>query len=142
MDIDQHFIFISSNQSNNIFSLNTNSNFTIELPSLLNLNDYWEVALKEIWYKSTEAKEIVDILTDFCNESLVNGNFLPILRRIYIKKGLQYKCFDDSFYLPISRKQLKNISFYLKSSDNNYVSFLSGELNITLHLRRRRIGFF
>ena len=83
-EIDQYYLIISSNEFDDVYPLNTNIKFDIDLPSNLQLNTSWEVALTEVWIRSEDKREQVDLCADFCIESLVNGKFIPILRRIEV----------------------------------------------------------
>ena len=72
--------------------LNKNIKFDIDLPMNLQLNTSWEVALTEIWIKSGANRDQVDLCADFCVESLVNSKFIPLLRRLEVKKGYNPIC--------------------------------------------------
>lgn len=136
-ETDQYYMIISSNECDHIYSLNTSSNFLVEFPSLLMLGTNWEVALTEFWCKSGDNREQVNICVDFCVESLVNGKFMNLLRRVEIKRGHNHIQFTNPCYLPVTRSQLKTISFYLKTHTGNPVSFLRGEVTVQLHFRKR-----
>ena len=136
-ELDQYYIFISSNEFDNVYPLNTNTTFSIDLPSNLCLNTGWEVALKELWIKSQENREQVDLCADFCVETLVNGKFIPLLRRIELKKAYNHIMYDNPDYCNISRGDLKHVSFFIIHPSKKDLSFIKGEVTVKVHFRRR-----
>ena len=141
-EIDQYYMIISSNEFDSIYPLNTNTTFSIDLPSNLCLNSSWEVALSEVWVRSQENREQVDLCADFCVESLVNGKFVQLLRRIEVKKGYNHIIYSNPNYFHISRGDLKHISFFITHPLNKDLSFLKGEVTVKVHFRRRLTSVF
>lgn len=135
--IDQHYMVISSDEYDEIYSSNSNVNFTIDLPSALNLGMNWEVALTEIWFRSSESKEQINICADFCMESLVNGKFINLLRRVQVKKGINHIIYTNPNYFLVNRSTLKTILLYIRSDTNENISFIRGQVTVQLHFRKR-----
>lgn len=129
-------MIISSNEFDSVYPQNSNTNFIIDLPATLELENEWEVALIEIWYKSTESKEQVNICADFCIQSLVDGKFIPFFRRLSVKKGYNHTIFNNPIYFQVTRSQLKNLSFYLTSTSGESISFFRNTLSMQLHFRK------
>lgn len=137
---NEYYMIISSNDYDEIYPLNNNTSFTIDLPTTLNLENDWEISLTEMWFKSTlDNRNEMDICTDICVESLVNGKFIQFLRRIVAKKGYNNVRFTNRNYFLVNRSQLKNITFYITLVQQINASFLRGKVTLQLHLRKRRI---
>ena len=142
VEIDQYHLIISSGEFDDVYPLNTNIKFDIDLPSNLQLNTSWEVALTEVWIRSDDKREQVDLCADFCIESLVNGKFIPILRRIEVKKGYNHVIYSNPLYIHISRADLKHVSFYITHSRGIDLTFIKSELTIQVHFRKRMTSMF
>ena len=136
-ELDQYYMIISSDEFDNVYPLNQNTSFSIDLPSSLCLDTSWEVSLTEIWIKSQENREQIDLCADFCVETLVNGNFVPLLRRVEIKKGYNHISYDNPYYCHISRGDLKHLSFFITHPTTRDLSFIKSQVTVTLHFRRR-----
>ena len=141
-EMDQYYMIISSNEFNNVYPLNTNISFYIDLPSNLYLNTSWEVALTEIWIRSHETRDQVDLCGDFCVESLVNGKFIPLLRRLELKKGYNHIIYSNPIYFHISRGDLKHLSFFITHPTSQDLSFIKSDLTVCVHFRRRLTRVF
>ena len=142
VEIDQYILIISSNEFDDVYPLNTNIKFDIDLPSNLHLNTTWEVALTEVWIRSLDKREQVDLCADFCIESVVNGKFIPILRRIEVKKGYNHVIYSNPLYVHISRADLKQVSFYITHPSAIDLAFIKSEVTIQVHFRKRMSGVF
>lgn len=138
-EADQYYMIISSNDYDKLYPSNSNTYFTIDLPSTLALNNEWEVALTEIWLKSTSDNRVqFNVCSDICVESLVNAKFIQLLRRIDVRKGYNHVIFTSKNYFQINRMQLKNISFYINSVQQPNGSLLRGKVTLQLHFRKRK----
>lgn len=138
-EADHYYMIISSNDYDKSYPANTNTYFTIDLPSTLSLNNEWEVALTEIWLKYTsDNRAQLNICSDICVESLVNAKFIQLLRRIDVKKGYNHLIFTSKNYFQINRMHLKNISFYINPIQHSNDSFLRGKVTLQLHFRKRK----
>ena len=141
-EIDQYYLIISSNEFDEVYPLNNNTKFRIDLPSVLFLDSRWEVGLTEVWFRSGEYREQLDLCTDFCIESLVNGKFIPLLRRIETKKGYNHIIYSNPVYVNLSRSDLKQVLFYINRVQGKILSFMKGELTLKVHFRKRLNGIF
>ena len=142
IEIDQYYLIISSDENNDLYPANTNLNFSIDLPSILSINKTWEVAVTELWIKSSENRVQVDLCADFCSESLINGKFLPFLRRIEMKKGYNHITYSFPHYVALSRSDIRYINFYIKPVNENSDSFIKNSLSLAVHFRKRITGIF
>lgn len=142
LEADQHYLIVSSTEFNHAYPLNDNTNFSLDLPSTLILDKQWEVALTEIWFKNTETRNQMDLCADFCSESLVNGRFIPLLRRIEIKRGYNHIIYTKPNYFTISRSELKHVNFFIIPRFEYSTSFLRDTVTLKVHLRKRARGIF
>lgn len=141
-EADQHYLIVSSTEFNNTYPLNSNINFSLDLPSPLVLDKRWEVALTEIWFKNTGTKAQMDLCADFCSESLVNGVFIPLLRRIETKRGYNHIIYTNPNYFRISRSELKHLNFYIIPRFEYTASFLRDAVTLKVHFRKRLTAVF
>lgn len=141
LNVDQYYLFISSNQCDNVYPLNNNVKFSIDLPSNLVLTGMWEVALIELNLKISDRQYLL-ILSDLCHESFVEGKFLPVLKRLSAKKGLNNGSCIPPIYMSISRDNIKTINFHIFDSMGNPASLVNKISFLTLHLRKRTYGIF
>lgn len=141
-EIDQYYLIISSNEFDHAYPLNNNTNFSLDLPSTLVLNGRWEVAVTELWLKNTVVRTQMNLCADFCSESLVNGKFIPLLRRVEMRKGYNHITYLNPYYFTISRSELKHLNLFINPRINDDSTFLRGELTLKVHLRKRFTGQF
>lgn len=141
LSVDQYYLFISSNQCDNMHPSNNITKFSVDLPTNLLLNGQWEVALIEVNFKASE-RQVVYILADFCQESLVEGKFLPIMKRLTLKKGLNNGSCIPPIYIPLSRTNIKTINFYILDNEGKPASLVNKTSFLTLHIRKRTYGLF
>lgn len=142
LEVDQCYLIVSSAEFNDTYPLNTNTNFSLVLPSALVLNKQWEVALTELWFKNTATRGQMDLCADFCSESLVNRRFIPLLRRVEMKRGYNHIIYTNPNYFNISRSELKHLNFFIIPRIVHSDSFLREELTLKVHLRKRLTGIF
>lgn len=139
--MEQHYLFISSGDSKDIFPENAASHFIIQLPETLNLEGMWYCSLTEICINSEQKrpKELI-ICSDFCEDSFVGGKRLGVLRRVISGVGGELtRSFHHPYYLKVNRNHLKQLSFHIK--DENLASLeLEGRTLLTIHLRKTTIS--
>lgn len=134
----QHYIFISSDDSTNYHPTNSPSQFCVELPQTLNLPGVWYCALTDIQLKgSAPVFEEMNVVCDLCEHSYIRNNLQPILRRIpgEGKKRTTYS-FSPLYYFKVSCDQVNRININILDSKLSPASVLQGTLICTLHLRR------
>jgi len=132
-------MIVSSNDYDKSYPLNTNTLFMIDLPSTLTISNDWEVSLNEIWFKNMlDSRTQLNVCSDLCVESLVNGKFIQLLRRLDAKKGYNHIVFTNKNYFQVNRTHLKTISFYINSPQHEQVPLLRGKVTLQLHFRKRK----
>lgn len=77
---------LKSTDSSEYFDNNPNC-FRIHLNKQIQFDGYWTVALTEFTTESWDAAKKtseVYICCDICEETIVGGKYLPLLRRVYL----------------------------------------------------------
>lgn len=139
----ERYVFVRDSESNHIFTENKPYNFKVQLKLPLSFNGYWKVALCEISIKTDPKarRKTVDntlfIYSNVCKESVVDGGERPLLRRIEKNEenGWNY-VLESPFYLPLNRSEFQEIDFSIKTVENEYASFVSSPVHLTLHFKR------
>ena len=136
MDKSQHYLYLSSQDSILQHPGNKPHDFIVELGEPLVLEGQWEVAVLEI-NPQLNAKGIkyALLMCDFCETSLVAGEWQPLLRKVTLNKRI-VKPFCPPYYVEIPQRRLERVRLYLKSENLESLSFGSGTLECALHLRR------
>ena len=131
---------IQSDDSDTYFSDNRPFNFKIHLKYPLLLNGTWKVGLTA-FYTALRAEERKNesplyIYCNFCKESIVHGDLQRLLRYIPPSKPKKWKySFDNVYYIPISRDEIIEMEFHIKTRDGQFASFLSEPVIIELHFK-------
>ena len=134
-----HYLFISSQDAQDLHPENTSTDFTIELPRTYELTGDWEVALKEIELRIKE--DLVYICSDICEESYAHGSLVPILqsaRRERKNKAVFH--FTDPYYLPIRTHILTKVGIIIRGRDLQSLPKDKTVVYCTLHLRKKSCG--
>lgn len=143
MDAKQHYLIMSSADSQDIHPFNRPSDFTVELPHTLHLLGRWECALTAIQSSKSQSDRscglVVYICSDLCEESYVGNKQIPILRSIAVAQedDRLNTDFARPYYMLIKRDQVKRIHIFVISASGGRLTFLDEHLTCTLHLRRR-----
>ena len=111
----EHYVYLKSTDSNNMFPDNRVFKFRIHLKNPLILNGFWKVGLCEFYVKKQLNKPkakiqtdiVLDLYSNICKESMVNGEEQPLLRRIQQNNsdGWSY-IFDPVIYIPVKRRSI------------------------------------
>ena len=81
----------------------------------------------------------------YCNcieHRLVGGVRVPLLRTVVLRnsedmEGWIHALFTQPYYIPMSQSHLTDLEIFITLNTGEKVSFLPGELLVTLHFRRR-----
>ena len=133
MEKCEHYLFVSSNDSKNIYPNNNASEFWIELPTHLILRGKWEIALIEIKLSSSEINDYL-ILFDGCECSFVKDSFRPVLR--FIESGTMHRIYSNPIYISVTRDRLERLHLFLLPCNGLQSSLSTETLKCTLHLRK------
>ena len=136
MEKRQHYLYLSSKDFILEHLDNKPSDFIAELNQPLVLEGQWEVAVLEVNAQvSFKGSRYALLMCDFCESSSVSGEWQPLLRKVTLNKRT-IKPFCPPYYIEITQKRLERVRLYLKSETLESLSFGSGSLECTLHLRR------
>ncbi len=87
MDKQEHILFLSSKDSEDICPGNDSGNFTIDLGKALQLPGHWRVQLLSFRChlakdQKVERKNLM-VFSDICESSFVRDHYLPVLANFY-----------------------------------------------------------
>lgn len=110
--------------------------FRVQLNKQIQLDGYWTVALTEFatesWDPAKKTPEVY-ICCDICEETIVGGKDLPLLRRVFLGEKLENNIiYTLPYYIPVKIGQLQQICIYITDRTGNPVSFLDGPVSATL----------
>ena len=142
MDND-FYVFLSSDACKAYYPSNKAHDFTIKLPSTLNLDTSdWFCSLCEIEFTPIpKTPKMMMVLLDICQETIVNSKTLPQLRTLCIsnykitRKSMSV-VYDIVFYMPVKRLRIDQIRVYIKLEDGEIPSLGSDSLRCTLHFKK------
>ena len=133
MAMCEHYLYISSNDSNHIYPNNNASDFWIEFPHAISLLGVWEIAVIEMNFSSPNTDDFY-LLCDACEVSYINNSYRPVLRNIH--SNTSHIIFNHPVYVKVSRDKLERLHFYILRESGLSSSFSSETLKCTLHLRK------
>ena len=139
--MEQHYLFLSSEDSNMIYPGNTGSEFIVQLPETLILEGLWYCSLKEFVIPNKQRKgQELNICSDFCEDSFVSGKRVGVLRRIYTTVGgVIAETFNQPYYIKVNSSHLNRLSFHIKNENLEAVD-IKGRTLLTIHLRKSTIA--
>ena len=138
----EHYIYIKSNESDEYFEDNKTYRIKVQLSLPLYLPGSWKVALvdfhaSEKTRNKSKADDGIYIYSDLCKESIVYGEERPLLRRLEKNaKGKWDFIFDNPFYVPVKKKEVRVFQIYIKRESDDFATELIKPVYLTLHLKR------
>ena len=132
---NEYYLFLSSTDGSVFHPENDPQNFIVELNKPLRLNQSWTCALLDITLKiqTPIVGDLVNVYCDLCDNSIVNFQRLPILRRIALQNGTQ--TFRFPYYIPVSREQIQRFRVFIERAEGERQSIHIQSLSCTLHLK-------
>ena len=131
-----HYLFLNSKDSLNLYTDNSASNFRVRLPQDLDLSGEWEVALLDFDFpKPSRGTGCMRVCVDFCQESVAGGRTLPVLRSLseVVHRGR----IERPIYIRVTTQRLSELRVYVLGAKQSFVNYPAGSVsNITLHLRQ------
>ena len=131
MDTDI-YVYVSSEDSLNFHPENNPSDFTVELPEIINFKCNWVIALTEIYIRDDVAIPL-NIYCDICEQSIQKGELKPILKVIY-PDCIQ---FSNLHYIPIKVSSISRLRFSIKGGVSGEENVLSKPVQMSLHLYQK-----
>ena len=120
------YLFISSEDSNELNPANTSYDFTVTLPQTI--NGSFEIALAEMTY--TSHNEDLYVFCDLCEHSFVKDSMLPILRAVTGVGGYQ-----NLFYHKVTRNSIQRVRIFITNKKLEHPSQDIGPVHLLLILR-------
>ena len=87
---------------------------------------------------STVTNETLYLLSDIVDYSYVRNSMQSVLRLLPKPNSSKYQIFNKIYYLPVKTKNFSRIGIYIKNKNLRFVSSLTGVVELTLHLRKKR----
>ena len=139
----ERYVYLQDSDSIQIFKDNMPYKFQVQINHPLTFEGYWKVALTEVCLqrnpkmRAKKTENTLFIYSDVCKESIVKGGEYGLLRRIdsNTKSGWQY-IFDSPIYLPLKKTEFQELEVSIKTEDNEFASFLTSPVYLTLHFKR------
>ena len=126
------FLYVNSKDSLSFHPENNPSDFTVELPEIINFNSCWVICLTEIYIRD-DLTYPINIFCDICEQSIQDGELKSILKVIY-PDCIQ---FSNLHYIPIKVSSVSRIRFSIKGGSTGKESVLSNPVQMSLHLYRK-----
>ena len=104
--------------------------------------------------ESKEAPNVVDInqgfyslyvYTDILEQRIIGDTTAPLLRVVPVKGhqgDLITKTYENIQYFPVQKKTFSTIEINIRTDMGTPVKFQRGKVYVTLHFRKKRLGYF
>lgn len=134
------YVYIQSDDSDEYFKDNKPFNFKIHLKYPLLMPGMWKVGMTAFFTnidgKTKQSRETLCVYCNFCEESIVKGQLQKLLRHVPItKQGKWEHMFQNVYYIPVSRKEIFEMEFYIRTTDGSFASFLNKPVSIEIHFK-------
>lgn len=134
------YVYVQSDDSDEYFKENEPYNSKIHLKYPLLMSGMWKVGLTAFYTKlsakTRNSDETLYLHCNFCEESIAKGQLQKLLRCIpTTKQGKWEHMFQNVYYVPVSRKEIFEMEFYIKTKDGKLASFLDKPVAIELHFK-------
>ncbi len=137
MGENQHYLFLSSLDSQLVHPSNKADDFIVELPHPLHLTGIWECALVDMQLSRSQNSSLVFyVCCDLCEDSYVNNTQLPVLRSLS-SKAKTFTQFSQPQYMRVKRDRVTRLRVFIRSWSDIDLSLAKELVTCTLHLRRR-----
>ena len=129
-------LYLSPEDSVELFPTNTSSNFVVEFDKAIKLPSECYVDLVEFrGMMSDRSRETIYIMSDICQNSIVFGTQAPILRAVSLAGVRRVSQeFVTPFKVRVCTDELKRCRIYLRARDFKELSFEVSEVELTLRL--------
>jgi hypothetical protein len=138
---DEIYLHISSRDvSNFLIPDNISSRFTVELPTTLILEGYWEMALIEftcVFTPGIKYGDSVQILCDVIDPSPMKDKWIPLLRNITFSGNVRRpEILLDYRYTRLVHTSIKRIGLHILVSSDKAILDERSPSFCVLHLRK------
>ena len=135
------YVYIQSDDNNkDYFYDNESYKFKVHLKYPLVLTGTWKVGLTAFYTSLTRSQRLTDtalyVYCDFCKESVIHGQLQKLLRCIPMTKQNKWEhMFQNVYYLPVSKQEIFEMEFYIKTRNGQDASFLNKPVILELHFK-------
>jgi len=132
----KHYLYISSEDSRDVFPKNTMTDFVVELPDTVHLDDGpWEMALMDVSYDKNihTNRATIYLLCDVCEYSRVHYSSQPILRKLM--RHSSYRILQH--FVDIKTSEIKRMHFRMVDAQLQPIVH-TGLFDCTLLLQRKK----
>ena len=133
------YLVVNSDKSIEYFRNNRPGSFSVHLNKLFHFKENWLVALTEISTTQTfNDYAQFYVYSNICQGSYIDGELVPLLRRVNFDVGEHAKTFLHPYYVPVCKQAFTSISFYINDSKQHLTSLLIKPVTITLHFKQTK----
>lgn len=125
------YVYLNSDDSNNIFQDNSPNDFTVQLPERLALSGAWKCGLVD-YQLPVVPSTLLFLCCDACDESVVGSFKLSVLASL---KGKSSRVLNIA-YISLKIHDTENLRIYIRTAKGKPVSFRKGTTYCTLHFIR------
>ena len=131
------YVILGSNNSLNYFPHNKPYRFRSQLNAPLNMNGMWKVALVEADISSSISKtDTVYLHSSICDDSIVNGQSEPLIRRLMASStGNWSTILESPYYIPVKISEIYDVDIYITDEKGDLASFINQPSTVTLHFK-------
>lgn len=131
------YVLLGSEDSLNFFPQNNPYQFRSQLSSPLQLSGLWKVAIVETDISTSFSRtDSIYIHSNICDNSLVHGQSVPLLRRLmFTEPGNWSTILAEPHYIPVKNSDIYDIDIFITDGNDNLTSFLDQPSTVTLHFR-------
>lgn len=135
-------MFIYGSSKKNLYKENEPGSFRINLGTILELEGEWEMALLDIDLPLLEKGYrplYLTLFSNICSSSILEASQKPVFYRIYRSDFKPRKVLKITTprYVPLNVNSLQTVNMYMLDEKGQKPSFQSGQVNCTLHLRKK-----
>jgi len=139
-----HCLTVSPSDSIKYHVNNTCTDFIVELVKPIHCDGKMEIAMIEIdivYASITKTPIRLNVYTDLCVDSNVNGGLSPLLRNFRVRVGGKRQWYQPTvpLYVTMKTSEIKRIRIYIRDCFGNIPTHLNELLACTLHIRPCRI---
>lgn len=131
-------VYLKSDESNAFFPDNKPWDFKVRLRSPVIFNENWNVGLVEFYASGQNSRiKTLNIFSNICDTSILQGNHRQILRRITNQTDDQWGISANyPFYLRLCLKEIYEFDILIKDINDQEASFLQEPVLLTLQFIR------
>jgi hypothetical protein len=112
--MDEFYVFLSSEDSHELYPDNTANYFTVNFKKSIQLNGDWSVGLAHMKCQFESVPSIAHIECDICGESYISNAYRPLLNVVYPKFRKYVNHFTNVLYMPVTTNVFNKITISIR----------------------------